>query len=222
MGNAFGADLLDQRHQRAAFVLGQAARHFVEQQHTRFGRQSAGEFEALAIEQRQAAGAFVRFGDQAATLEQFGAAVVDGGFAFVGAEGRGDHHVLEHGHAGKRLRDLEGTGKAEAAAALRRQVCNVVAGQQHAAGIGRDGARGDAEQGRLAGAVRSDDAERLALGKRQIDAVSHHHRAEALGDIFQSEDGRHGLTFVMRPLHRITKSAPTCRRRGYSARTCSR
>ena len=51
----------------------------------------------------------------------------------------------------------------------------------------------DAEQRGLAGAVRPDDAERLAAQQREVDAVGDDHRAEALGDFFEGEDGGHGI-----------------------------
>ena len=53
------ADVLDQRDQRAAFVLGQAAGDLVEQQHARAGGERAGQLQPLAVEQREAAGAAV-------------------------------------------------------------------------------------------------------------------------------------------------------------------
>ena len=71
--DAAGAHGLDQRHQHAAFVLGQSAGDFVEQQHARLGRQRARQFKPLAIEQRQAAGAPVGLVGEPAALEQFGA-----------------------------------------------------------------------------------------------------------------------------------------------------
>ena len=61
-----GAHVLDQRDQRCAFVLGEAAGDFVEQQHAWLGRQGAREFETLAIEQRQSAGTLVGLVGQAA------------------------------------------------------------------------------------------------------------------------------------------------------------
>ena len=44
-----------------------------------------------------------------------------------------------------------------------------------------------AEQRRLAGAVRADDADRLAGADGEVDAVEHHQRAEALGQAFRVE-----------------------------------
>ncbi len=174
-------------------MLGQAAGDFVEQQNARPGRQRACEFQPLAIEQREAAGAKVGLVGQRAAIEQFRAAVVDRGLAFAGSECRRHHNVLEHGHAGKRLRDLERAREAQAAAALGRSLRDVLAGEQHAAGVGRDGAGGDTEQRGLAGAIRPDDAERLAVAQREVDSVRNHHGPEPLRDVVQRKDRGHGL-----------------------------
>ncbi len=102
-------------------MLGQPTGDLVEQQHARFCRQRARQFKPFAIEQGQAAGALVGLVGQTATLEQFGAAIIDGGFALAGAEGSGHDHVLEYGHAGERLRDLERAREALAATAFGRK-----------------------------------------------------------------------------------------------------
>ena len=67
-----------------------------------------------------------------------------------------------------------------------------VAVEDHAAGVGRDRAGHDAEQRGLAGAVRPDDAERLALLEREIEPVGDDDGAEALGDFFEGEDEASG------------------------------
>ena len=192
------AHVFDQLHQRRAFVLGQPARDLVEQQHARLRRQCARELKPLAVEQGQPAGAFVGLFGQSAMRKQFGATFIDGSFAFATAEGRRHNHVLEYGHAGEWLRDLERAREAFAAPALRREARNVLAVEQHASRVRGQRAGGDAEQAGLAGAVRSDDAECLALVQREVDAVGNDHRAEPLRDILQREDRGHGLSFVMR------------------------
>ncbi len=125
-------------------------------------------------------------------LEQLDALRIDVALAPAAAERRRHHQVLEHGHAAERLRDLERAADAHPAAPLRRQPRDVGAGEHHAPGIGRNRAAGDAEQRGLARAVRPDDAERLALGKLEIDVVRHDHRAEPLGDFLEREDRGHG------------------------------
>src|SRR5262249_13802021 len=101
--------------------------------------------------------------------------------------------VLEHGHAVERLRNLKRAADAEAAAAFRRQMGDIDARKDDAPGVGRNRAAGDTEQRGLAGAVRPDDAERLALGDREVERARDHHGAEALGDFFEGEDGRHAM-----------------------------
>src|SRR5262249_41893171 len=66
-----------------------------------------------------------------------------------------------------------------------------------------------AEQRGLAGAVRPDDAERLAFGEREIESARDHHGAEALGDFFEGEDGRHATSKSVQHVRR----APSPRRR---------
>jgi hypothetical protein len=102
---------------------------------------------------------------------------------------RGRHNqVLEHRHAAKGLRNLERAGQSEPAPPVRRQPCDVVPGQQNTSDIRCDGAGRNAEQGGLAGAVRPDDAERLAFIERKVDLLCYHDGAKALGDFFKSED----------------------------------
>ena len=176
--DAGAADVADQIDQRGAFVLREPAGDLVEQEHARLGRERARELEPLAVEKRERAGAPVRLVGEPATADELDAAGVDLALAAAAAERRRHHEILEHGHAAERLRDLERAADAEAAAALRRKASDVGAGEENAPGIGRDRAAGDAEQRRLAGAVRPDDAERLALGEREVEVARHHHGAE--------------------------------------------
>jgi hypothetical protein len=76
-----------------------------------------------------------------------------------------------------------------------RQRRSGAAGEDDAAGVGRNRPGGDTEQRGFAGAVRPDDAERLALGQREVESIRHDYGAEALGDFFKGEDRRHaGVT----------------------------
>ena len=61
------------------------------------------------------------------------------------------------------------------------------------AGVRRERARQDVQQGGLAGAVRPDDADRLARGEREVDAVQHGECAETLANVNGGENRRvHG------------------------------
>ena len=218
-GDAAAANIADQIDQRHAFVFGEAAGDLVEEQHARLRGECARELEPLAVEQRQRVGEPVRLGCEAALLEPFDAARIDVALATAGAERRRDHQILEHRHAAERLRNLKRAGNAHAAAALRGKVRDVDAGEENAAGTGRNRAAGDAEQRGLAGAIRSDDAERLALGQHEIDRVRNDHGAEPLGDPVEAEDGRHCARLRARQLT-ITAVAP--RRPESQRRSCWR
>ena len=87
----------------------------------RLRRQRAGEFEPLAVEQREPAGRPVGLVGEAALLEQLDAARIDVALAAAAAERRRHDQVLEHGHAVERLRNLERAADAHAAAPFRRQ-----------------------------------------------------------------------------------------------------
>ncbi len=63
-----------------------------------------------------------------------------------------------------------------------RRARDVDAVEADRAGVGVEIAGDQVEQRRLAGAVRADDAERLAARDRQIDAVGGLERAEGLGE----------------------------------------
>jgi hypothetical protein len=182
-------------------VLGEPAGDLVQQQHARRGGEGARELEPLAVEQREAARRPVRLVGEAALLEQLDATRIDLALAPAAAERRRHHQVLEHGHGVERLRDLKGAADAHAAAPLRRQPRDIGSREQHSPGVRHHGSARHAEQRGLAGPVRADDAERLALGEREIDRLRHDHRAEPLGDFLEGENGghTHATTVSCRP-----------------------
>ena len=101
--------------------------------------------------------------------------------------GGGGEDVLEHRHAAERPRDLVGARQPPPAALGGRHIGHVLAEKAHPAGGWRMGADQDAEQGRLSGAVRPDDSDRLAGVDGEIDSVQHHEGAEALRQGFRVE-----------------------------------
>ncbi len=172
------AHLADQLDQRVTFALGQPAGDFIEQQHRGIGGERAGEFEPLAVEQRQTARRPIGFVGKSAAFENVHAARIGVVLAAAAAERRGDDEIFEHAHAAERQRNLKRPPDAHGAAPRRRHAGNVGAGIEHAAGIRRHGAADDAEQSRLAGAVRADDAERLAFCESEVDGVGDDDGAE--------------------------------------------
>src|SRR5258708_30600923 len=61
--------LPDQRHKARAFMLGEAARHLVEQQDARFRRQRPRQLQSLAIDERERAVDPVRLARETAAIE---------------------------------------------------------------------------------------------------------------------------------------------------------
>ena len=111
--------------------------------------------------------------------------------ADAGGSGRGDEQVLEHAHAAEGLRDLVGARNAEPAAARRRQLRDVLAVKDHAAGVRRDRAGNDAEERGLPGAIRPNDAERLTSRNVEIEIFRDDDGAEALADVPKGEERGH-------------------------------
>ena len=132
----------------------------VEEQHARSGRERARQFEALAIEQRRAAGRPVRLARRRPQRSSMSsAAIIDMRSRSPAAEGGGHDDVFEHGHA---ARTAAGSGtSAPGPCRQRRSGGSLVmsrSAKRTRPGVGRDRAGRDAEQRGLAGAVRPDDA----------------------------------------------------------------
>ena len=113
----------------------------------------------------------------------------------VAAEPRlgAEHDVLVHGQPGAQPDALEGAGDPEL-----RQVVRMVPAQDPAAVADRARARVDeaadhVEQRRFAGAVRSDDADDLAVADRHRHIVEGQQTAEADADLIDHEERRVGL-----------------------------
>jgi hypothetical protein len=94
------------------------------------------------------------------------------------ARGGGDQEALDHRVLEEELRDLEGARDAEARDRARRMCRDVLAEELDAAGLRLEVARGDVEEGGLAGAVRPDDRQMLPGLHVEIDAVGRDHAAE--------------------------------------------
>src|SRR5580704_6351167 len=102
--------------------------------------------------------------------------------------GRCDENIFEDRQAAERARDLMRAGKAEPAALGRRQVGDVFALEADAPGGRAERAGKYGKERRLAGAVRSDDADRFVRPHREIDAVKDRERVETLDDPPGGED----------------------------------
>jgi hypothetical protein len=110
-----------------------------------------------------------------------------------------DAQVLEHRELGEDLGHLKGARHAELHAPMggKRRDVDPVEGDPSRAR--RKKAADQVEEGRLAGAVRSDDGAQLSLRHAKRDAVHGHEIAEALGDIIDFQDVHAALLRAMTP-----------------------
>ena len=125
------------------------------------------------------------------TLQHVAAALVALALACAAAEDRADQQVLEHAHVRERMRDLIRAADAEARARVRRHRRHVGAGE-HDAPVGRRDVAGDqVEHGGLAGAVRADHGQRLAVLDGEAHGVHGLERAVELGHAVKFQQDRH-------------------------------
>jgi len=203
--DAGGLDARELAHQFLRLVFCQAPGDLVEQQQLRLRGQRARQLEALAIQESQRRRGPVRLRGQPGLLEHRMRRLPRRALGLAAAEAGRGHEVLEHGHRAEGLRHLVAAADAAAAASMRREARDVAAVVFDATGVAAHVARDQVEQRRLAGAVRTEDAERLARFDRERDVVRDLHRAVGLADAVQAEQ-RHDV-----------RSASACRRSGSTA-----
>src|SRR6476646_5953951 len=104
----------------------------------------------------------------------------------------GEDQVFPHRQFRKHLQQLEGPANAEPIQLRRPQTRDPSAVDLHFAGARGQLAQDAVEQGRLAAAIRSDQAEDLALLNVEADAVDCGDAAETLADVVDFEDRGHG------------------------------
>ena len=163
----------------AAELQIQRAQRFIQQQQLRFGRERAGDGDALALAAGKLAGhAFgkIRHLHQ---LEHLAHALFDGGFIHP-AHTQAVGHVLFDIHMRKERVALKDRVDG---AALRRQRGDVPAVQQHRALVRRFQAGDNAQGRRLAAAGRAQQRDELAPGDVQRDIAQNVALAEILGNV---------------------------------------
>ena len=159
----------------------------------RVGHQHAGELEELALAAGEDAGRLALEAGEHDEVEE-GAGALDGRALLGGDAGGAEEvhpgplaglalgagqHVLEHGHLGEGAGDLEGPPDA-AGDALLGAFAGDVGGADADIARGRaEGAGEEVEERGLAGAVRADQADHLALGEGDRHAVDRPEAAEA-------------------------------------------
>ena len=76
---------------------------------------------------------------------------------------RADQHIVEYAQVSEHAAVLERAGESERGDLLGREARHVAASECHRASVRRVEAGDEIEHGRLAGAVRADDADKLAF-----------------------------------------------------------
>ncbi|MHC2257644.1 hypothetical protein ACVILK_007336 [Bradyrhizobium embrapense] len=168
----------------------QPGQHLVEQQQLRFGRQRAGDFEPALLRRHEIGGKLVGARRKSAKLQHLIGLLSRDPHLGV-ADQRADDDVVDHGHGLEALDHLEGAPDAALAALGRRQLCHVLAVEEDRALGGRQHARDQVEQRRLAGTVRADQADDLAAPDRDRDVAVGDEAAEALPDAASLQQCRH-------------------------------
>ena len=200
----------------------QAGEDLVEQEQGRPGRERAGELEQLPLVQvdlaREGVGCAPRGRRRRGTPPRGGAPLRASGF-----------DAAEHARDAQRCRAPSSTRTAsgsdasarrrDASARAARAGRSASAVEPHLAGGRRVDAGEDADQRRLAGAVRPDEPDDLAALDRERDAGERVHAAEALLDVDALEQRRRSSSRgVVPPIGGAASSPPTRRRRRRVAR----
>jgi hypothetical protein len=183
-------------HDRHAGVLVEVAQHcdhairlgrpetrhnLVEKQQLRIGGKRTRHLQALAVGKRERGGRMRALVEEIEPAQQFARMLLRVGNMRT-AEQPADDDVLLDRQAVKRAHDLEGPPDTEAADRIRRPPFNPRPGEGDRSGVGRQHAGDHVEEGRLARAVRSDDAAYLARRHIEIDPVHCGQSAKVLAD----------------------------------------
>src|SRR5262249_7753064 len=142
--------------------------------------------EALALGQRETGGGLLGLGAQADALHD-GPRVRARTRRHRMPSQRADHDVVQHAEPRERAHDLKGAGQSERADRVRGQAAERAPAKADVTGVRGQKPGQQIEDRRLAGAVRSDEAEHLALVDREIEAVDGLNAAEALGEAMRLE-----------------------------------
>ena len=204
--------VLDDQERQAALFVGRAQTieqgldqhridaggRLVEQQHLRLVHQGHGEFEQLLLAEGEIPGMLAALIGEADKVEQFGGLRalrrrVPAEQAEEGclAQGWRGEHVGLNGHAAIDARLLVGADQSFARNVLGEELGNLAAPEAHRAMVDGKGAGDGIEQGGLARAVRSDQADDGALGHLQADGIVGDDAAEALGHVPELEQSAH-------------------------------
>ena len=226
---ALVADAADQVAQHVDLLVVEAAGGLVQQQYLRFGGERARQFDALLGAERQAGNRGMGDVFEVEIAEDFVNAVVDRGLAAanpgqfqrvaddvaIGAGMGADPDVVEHRKIGEQSDVLEGAADADFGDPVRRPRQDALALHQDVAGARLVEPAQAVEERGLAGAVRPDQAEDLALFHVERYAVQRNDAAEHDADVANREQ-RRGVP--ARAVPASSRPAPAARRAGTTTR----
>src|SRR5215208_1486295 len=176
------AEALDQQPEVADLLVVEAAGGLVEQQQPRLRGERARDLDALERAEREPDRRVVRNLAQPEVAERLLGVGVRRA-AGVAA----DEHVLADGHVREQREVLERPRDPTVHDAVRADAQHVVAVEDDATGVGPVHARDDVERRRLAGAVRADQADDLALSDAEADVVERDDAPEPQRDVLDVE-----------------------------------
>ena len=206
------ADLLDEAAEIRDLLVVEPSGRLVEQQQLGLRDERAGELDALQRPEgeRRATGrcAIAAQPDVVDHLERLG---VDVAAARVGA----DEHVVQHGHRLEELDVLEGARDPAPHDPVHGRLQQRLAVELDLALVGRVEPRDHVERRRLAGAVRPDQADDLAVQDVEGDPVEGDDPAEPASDIPQRKQG-HRPGQLMQVGSQMAKEPRAFRNGGYS------
>ena len=199
-GDAAVGDGADRRHHGDELGWIESGQNFVEQQEAGFCRQRAGKLQPLSPGDRQARGGLVQQFGETNHLRNLRGRIARRR-ARAPRQVRADRNILVHGQPGKWPYDLERAGDAAPRQPVRGNAGNILAAVTNAAAARRQKSADHREQGRLAGAVRSDqsgDAPGLDIER---DIIHGQQSAEAFADTI---DAKQRLSHETAPVARIS------------------
>ncbi len=163
-GDAALRDLADHRQRIVDLGRVQPGIDLVQHQQTRLHGEALGQFQALALCERQRGGGLVRGAGEAGELQMIAGLRMGVGKAVrVAREQRARGDVFQHRHLRERLHDLEGAGEPEPRDLVGPHPGDIAAVEDYASGGRRMYGGDQIDQRRFAGAIRSDQPEDLTF-----------------------------------------------------------
>ena len=133
----------------------------------------ARQFETLAVDEAERFGAAIGDARHPREGKHVDGAIVGGVARQAPAMHGGGENIFEHRHAAEGARNLMRPRQPHSAAFGGWRRCHVAPQESHRAAGRRVGADEQAEQGRFAGAVGTDDADRFVRRHREIHVIEH-------------------------------------------------